>query len=166
MILDFRLAQQSRCTKNAVISEFGFFAVNCRKIRQFDVEKSKIMNKENQIKIRTKQIGLEVIKLVDELPRKMSAWMISKQIVRCSTSVGSNYRAACRAKSDADFLNKLRIVEEETDETSYWWEILEEAYLVEPFRIEKLKREVNEITAIIVASQKTVQNKIHLKKGN
>jgi four helix bundle protein len=92
--------------------------------------------------------------------------MISKQIVRCSTSVGSNYRAACRAKSDADFLNKLRIVEEETDETSYWWEILEEAYLVEPFRIEKLKREVNEITAIIVASQKTVQNKIHLKKGN
>ncbi len=119
---------------------------------------------ENQIKIRTKSIGIEVIKLVDELPRKMSAWMISKQILRCSTSVGSNYRAACRAKSDADFLNKLRIVEEESDETSYWLEILEEAYLVEPFRIEKLKREVNEITAIIVASQKTVQKKIRLKK--
>jgi four helix bundle protein len=121
---------------------------------------------ENQIKIRTKQIGLEVIKLVDELPRKMSAWMISKQIVRCSTSVGSNYRAACRAKSDADFLNKLRIVEEESDETSYWLEILEEASLVETLRIETLKREVNEITAIIVASQKTIQNKIRLKKEN
>ena len=118
---------------------------------------------ENQIKIRTKLIGLEVIKLLDELPRKMSAWMISKQIMRCSTSVGANYRAACRAKSDADFLNKLRIVEEESDETSYWLEILEEACLIEPVRIEKLKKEVNEITAIIVASQKTVQKKVRFK---
>jgi four helix bundle protein len=118
---------------------------------------------ENQIKIRTKQIGLEVIKLLDELPQKMSAWVISKQIMRCSTSIGSNYRAACRAKSEADFLNKLRIVEEESDETSYWLEILEEAYLIKPIRIEKLKKEVNEITAIIVASQKTVQKKVHFK---
>ncbi|MCL4481273.1 MAG: four helix bundle protein [Bacteroidetes bacterium] len=114
---------------------------------------------ENQIKIRTKQIGIQVIKLVDELPKKMSTWVISKQIMRCSTSVGANYRAACRAKSEADFLNKLRIVEEESDETSYWLEILEEASLIEPVRIEKLKKEVNEITAIIVASQKTVQKK-------
>lgn len=119
---------------------------------------------ENQIKIRTKQIGLDVIKLVDELPRKMSAWMISKQLMRCSTSVGSNYRAACRAKSDADFLNKLRIVEEESDETSYWLEILEESGLVDIRRIDKLKKETNEITAIIVASQKTVQNKLRFKK--
>ncbi len=121
---------------------------------------------ENQIKIRTKQIGLDVIKLVDELPRKMSACMIAKQILRSSTSVGSNYRAACRAKSDADFLNKLRIVEEESDETSYWLEILEEVGLIDHLRIEKLKKETNEITAIIVASQKTVQKKIRLKDKN
>jgi four helix bundle protein len=121
---------------------------------------------ENQIKLRTKQIGLDVIILVDELPRKMSAWMISKQIIRCSTSVGSNYRAACRAKSDADFLNKLRIVEEESDETSYWLEILEESGLVAKQKIEMLKKETNEITAIIVASQKTVQNRIQLKNKN
>jgi len=121
---------------------------------------------ENQIKLRTKQIGLEVIKLVDELPRKMSVWIISRQIIRCSTSVGSNYRAACRAKSDADFLNKLRIVEEESDETSYWLEILEEAGLVGKQKIEMLKKETNEITAIIVASQKTVQNRIRLKNKN
>jgi four helix bundle protein len=120
----------------------------------------------NQIKIRTKQIGLDVIKLGDELPRKMFAWMITKQTLRSSTSVGSNYRAACRAKSDADFLNKRRIVEEESDETSYWLEILEEANIVEPLRVKDLKKETNEITAIIVASQKTVQKKIRLKNKN
>jgi len=80
---------------------------------------------ENQINIRTKKIGIDVINLIDELPKKMSVLVISKQILRCSTSVGSNYRAACRAKSDADFLNKLRIVEEESDETSFWLEVLE-----------------------------------------
>jgi four helix bundle protein len=121
---------------------------------------------ENQIKIRTKKIGIEVIKLVDELPKKMSVLVISKQILRCSTSVGSNYRVACRAKSDADFLNKLRIVEEESDETSFWLEILEESNLTEPSRVEKLKKVVNEITSIMVASQKTMQNKIILKNGN
>lgn len=121
---------------------------------------------EDKIKFRSKQLGLEVIKLVDELPRKMSVWLISRQIIRCSTSVGSNYRAACRAKSDADFLNKLRIVEEESDETSYWLEILEEAGLVNLAKIEKLKKETSEITAIIVASQKTVINRIRSKNNH
>jgi len=121
---------------------------------------------ENQIKIRTKKIGIDVIKLIDELPKKMSVLVISKQILRCSTSVGSNYRAACRAKSDADFLNKLRIVEEESDETSFWLEILEEANLIEPSRVEGLMKEVNAITSIMVASQKTMQNKINFKNGN
>jgi len=95
---------------------------------------------ENQIKIRTKKIGIDVINLIDELPKKMSVLVISKQILRCSTSVGSNYRAACRAKSDADFLNKLRIVEEESDETSFWLEVLEEANLTKPSRVERLKK--------------------------
>lgn len=121
---------------------------------------------ENQIKNRTKRIGIEVIQLVDDLPKKMSAYIISKQIIRCSTSVGANYRAACRAKSDADFINKLRIVEEESDETSYWLELLEETFLIEPLRIKTLKKEVNEITAIIVASQKTIQKRINSKIDN
>ena len=95
---------------------------------------------ENQINIRTKKIGIDVINLIDELPKKMSVLVISKQILRCSTSVGSNYRAACRAKSDADFLNKLRIVEEESDETSFWLEVLEEANLTKPSRVERLKK--------------------------
>ena len=121
---------------------------------------------ENQINIRTKKIGIDVINLIDELPKKMSVLVISKQILRCSTSVGSNYRAACRAKSDADFLNKLRIVEEESDETSFWLEVLEEANLTKPSRVERLKKEVNEITSIIVASQKTMQKKTNLKIQN
>ena len=111
------------------------------------------------IKKRTKQIGLEVIQLIDELPNKPSAWAIAKQIIRSSTSVGANYRAACRAKSIPDFINKLKIVEEETDETQYWLEILEESGLVPSERIEILKKEVNEILSIVVASIKTMRAK-------
>jgi four helix bundle protein len=121
---------------------------------------------ENQIKTRTKRIGIDIINLVDELPGKLSVFVISKQILRCSTSVGANYRAACRARSDADFLNKLRIIEEESDETAFWLEILEEANLIEPAKVQMLKKEVNEITSIMVASQKTMQNKINLKNRN
>jgi four helix bundle protein len=112
------------------------------------------------IKKRTKNIGLEIIKLTDELPNKPSVWAIVKQIIRSSTSIGANYRAACRAKSTADFINKLKIVEEETDETIYWLEILEEAGLVTPGRIIALKTELNEILSIIVSSIKTLRNKL------
>jgi len=111
------------------------------------------------IKKRTKQIGLEVIQLIDELPNKPSAWAIAKQIVRSSTSVGANYRAACRAKSTPDFINKLKIVEEEADETYYWLEILEESGLINTARVELLKKEVNEILSIVVASIKTMRAK-------
>jgi four helix bundle protein len=111
------------------------------------------------IKKRTKQIAIEVIKLVDELPNKTSAYVVAKQIIRSSTSVGANYRAACRAKSDADFIYKLKIVEEEADETLYWLEILEESNLLNASRITKLKKEVNEVVAIVVASIKTLRDK-------
>ena len=103
---------------------------------------------------------MEIIKLIDELPSKPSAWAIAKQIVRSSTSVGANYRAACRAKSTADFINKLKIVEEEADETQYWLEILEESGLVQSDRIELIKKELNEILSIVVSSIKTLKSKI------
>lgn len=112
-----------------------------------------------QIKIRTKKIALEIIKLIDELPNKISSWAIAKQIIRSSTSVGANYRAACRAKSPADFINKLKIVEEEADETIYWLEILEESKLVSQERVSALKIETNEILAIVVSSIKTIKSK-------
>lgn len=116
---------------------------------------------QEQIKKRTKLIGLEIIKLIDELPNKPSSWAIAKQIVRSATSIGANYRAACRAKSSADFIYKLKIVEEEADETHYWLEILEESGLVSIARIEIIKKEVNEITAIVVSSIKTLKNRIN-----
>lgn len=90
---------------------------------------------QEELKKRTKQIGLEVLKLIDELPNRPSAWVIAKQVLRSGTSIGANYRAACRAKSSADFIFKLKIVEEESDETLYWLEMLEESGLVTPKRI-------------------------------
>lgn len=126
----------------------------------------RLTNMVEQLKIRSKQIGLEVIKLVDELPNKPSAWAIAKQIIRSSTSIGANYRAACRAKSSADFINKLKIVEEESDETQYWLEVLEESKLINSGRIEVVKKEVNEIISIVVASIKTARENENRKSIN
>ena len=116
---------------------------------------------QEQIKYRTKQIGLKVIKLIDDLPNKPSAMAVAKQIVRSSTSIGANYRAACRAKSVADFINKLKIVEEETDETLYWLEILEESSLAQKNIISDLVKETNEILSIVVASINTTKKKLN-----
>jgi four helix bundle protein len=117
---------------------------------------------QNEIKKRTKNIGIEIIRLIDELPNKPSSWAISKQMIRSATSIGANYRAACRAKSKPDFINKLKIVEEEADETFYWLEVLEESKLITSKRIESIKKEVNEIISIIVASIKTLRKKENL----
>ena len=114
---------------------------------------------QEEIKRRTKRIGLEVIKLIDELPNKLSARAIGNQIIRSSTSIGANYRAACRAKSTADFVNKLKIVEEETDETIYWLEVLVESGLVLKERLSGLLSETNEVLSIIVASINTIKNR-------
>jgi len=110
-----------------------------------------------QIKKRTKQIGLAVIKLVSKLPNNTASWVIGKQIIRCSTSVGANYRASCRAKSTKDFINKLKIVEEEADETLFWLEMLEESNLCDSEPIKPIYQETNEILSIIVASIKTAR---------
>ena len=83
------------------------------------------------------------------------AWVVKDQILRSALSVGANYRAVCRAKSDKDFINKMRIVEEEADETVYWLEIMEESQLIEKEVLEDVKREANEILSMVVASIKT-----------
>ena len=81
--------------------------------------------------------------------------MIRNQLVRCGGSVGANYRAVCRAKSSADFINKLSIVEEEADESAFWLEILGELGMTEAAERNRLEREANELVAIMVASRKT-----------
>lgn len=112
---------------------------------------------------RTKQIGLDVIKLVNDFPNMKSVNILSGQILRSSTSIGANYRAACRAKSNADFINKLKIVEEETDETIYWLEVFIESGIIEKQKVEYLIKECNEILSIVVASINTVRVKINQK---
>lgn len=82
------------------------------------------------LKNRTKQFGLAVIRLVESLPKSLTAGIIGKQLLRAATSVGANYRAVCRARSKADFVAKLGIVEEEIDESGYWLELLVEANLI------------------------------------
>lgn len=106
---------------------------------------------------RTKQLALRVIHVAQVLPNTMIAEVIGRQMVKAGTSVGANYRAACRAKSTADMIAKLQIVEEEADETHYWLELLIEADLMDEDRLQPLMQETNEITAMIVSSIRTLR---------
>jgi four helix bundle protein len=90
------------------------------------------------LKNRTKQFGLAVIRLVESLPKSMMAGVIGKQVLRSATSVGANYRAVCRARSKADFVAKLGIVEEEIDESGYWLELLIEANIIRQSAVTRL----------------------------
>jgi four helix bundle protein len=109
----------------------------------------------DELKARTKAFALRVVKVVDAMPRTPSAQVMGRQLLRSATSVGANYRAACRAQSRAEFAAKLSIVVEETDETCYWLELLEESALVKAVRLAKLLKEANELLAIVIASRKT-----------
>jgi four helix bundle protein len=94
---------------------------------------------------------------VESLPQTRTADVIGKQLLRSATSIGANYRAACRGKSPADVISKLSIVEEEADETIYWMELLIESRLVPTSKLASLMSETNEIVAMIVASIKTLR---------
>ena len=114
-------------------------------------------NFEQDLKDRMKKLGVDVIHLVERLPHQTAAEIISKQIIRCSTSVGANYRAACRAKSRADFIAKLAIAEEECDESMYWLEVMQDLKLADDEELARLLGEAEEITKILVASSKTAK---------
>jgi four helix bundle protein len=114
---------------------------------------------EKEFKARTKDIALRVIRLVDSLPSSRSADVIGKQLLRSGTSIGANYRAACRGKSTADVINKLAIVEEEADESMYWIELLIDAGIVAEKKLSKLYSDIDEILAMTVASIKTLRTK-------
>jgi len=111
-------------------------------------------------KKRTKKFVVDNIKLFRTLPKTEEAKIIGRQLLRSSSSVGANYRAACRARSKAEFHSKLSTVVEESDESVFWMEILVEAEIVKPREISYLLNEGNEILKIVSASRKTVsQNK-------
>jgi four helix bundle protein len=114
----------------------------------------------NELVARTKQFALQILTLVDAIPPTVRGRAIAAQIVRSGTSVGANYRAACRAKSDKDFLNKMVILEEEADETSFWLELLIESGLLNSPFTSSLLKEADELTAIFTASGKTVRQRL------
>jgi four helix bundle protein len=115
------------------------------------------MRNEPDLKKRTKAFALRILKLVDAMPKTTAGRALASQIVRSGTSVAANYRAACRAKSPADFIAKMGIVEEEADETLFRLELLEESELVTGAKLTAIKQEANELIAITVASIKTAR---------
>jgi len=109
------------------------------------------------MKQRTKQYALRIIRLVCSLPRTQVARHIGAQLLRAGTSVASNYRAACRGRSRAEFLSKLGTVEEEADESLFWQEVLIESGVVKARLLADLMREGNEIVSIVFAARKTTR---------
>ncbi|HXG39029.1 MAG TPA: four helix bundle protein [Bacteroidota bacterium] len=114
------------------------------------------MNPED-LKKRTKAFAIRVVQFVESLPNDKTGNIIGNQLLRSGTSVGANYRAACRAKSRAHFISKLGDVEEELDESIYWMEIIEALGLVKTKELELLKAETNQLLAIIVSSINTAR---------
>ncbi len=114
----------------------------------------------NTIIDRTKHFAVNIIKMTEFLPKSYASSVISKQIVRSATSVGANYRASQRARSDREFIAKLQIVLEESDETLYWLEIIQEMNWLPSESLLPIISEANELTAIFVSSLKTVKERI------
>jgi|SRR5262245_5127271 len=118
-----------------------------------EVEKSK------DLKVRTKAFAVRCIRLVDSLPAGRSSDVIARQLLKSATSVGANYRSACRGRSAAEFCSKLGIVEEEADESAYWIGLLQEADIVKADLLTPLHQEAGEILAMTVASIRTAKKK-------
>jgi len=110
-----------------------------------------------QLKQRTKQFSLAILSIVEKLPNSTAARVISHQIAKSGTSVGANYRAVCRARSDREFISKMEIVLEESDETLFWLEIIRDKNWISSEVVEPIWKEGNELTAIFVSSLKTIK---------
>ena len=108
-----------------------------------------------ELKARTKQFALRIIKLVAAMPKSIEGRAIANQLVRCGTSVAANYRATCRARSKIEFVAKIGVVLEETDETQLWLDLIIEAKLMAAKRVQPLLDEASELVAIFVTSRKS-----------
>jgi len=119
---------------------------------------------ETELKHRTKAFALRVLKLVDSLPDTRSGRVLAGQLGRSGTSVGANYRAACRSRSTAEMISKLSVVEEEADESGFWLELISDHGLLTPAKVASLHQEADELTAIMVASRRTLALRNHKSK--
>ncbi|MBV9073138.1 MAG: four helix bundle protein [Acidobacteria bacterium] len=116
------------------------------------------MSSQEELRHRTKSFGLRILKLFQSLPRRTDAQILGRQLLRSGTAVGANYRAAGRARSQAEFAARIGVVLEEADETVFWLELLLEAGFVKPERLKDLLQEANELTAIFAASHHTAKS--------
>ena len=116
--------------------------------------------KEEDLKKRTKQFALRIIKFVAALPKNIVGRAIGNQLIRAGTSVGANYRSACKARSKKEFIAKLGVVEEEADESAYWMELIIEGKLLKKELVQPLLDEANELVAIMAASRITASRGI------
>ena len=126
--------------------------------RAIERGKGLMTSKPAVIRDRTKGLALRIVNLFRSLPRTEEARVMGRQVLRAGTSVAANYHAVCRARSKAEFVSKMGIVVEETDETLSWLELLGEAGIVTPVKLKCLKAEVEELLRIFVASQRTAKS--------
>jgi len=118
-----------------------------------------------ELKRRTQAFAIDVIKFLESLPDTRTVRILSHQLLRSCTSVGANYRSACKAKSTADFVNKIVIVEEEADESIYWLELIEQTVPINHIKLSSLKKEADELTAIFTAIGKTAKANQKIQKS-
>ena len=121
--------------------------------------------KPEDLKKRTKQFALRVLKLVAALPKTLAGKTIGGQLVRSGTSVGANYRAACRARSKLEFIAKIGIVEEEADESAFWMELIIESELLKLHLVQPLLDEANELAKIMASSRKSASDSLKTKSN-
>lgn len=112
-----------------------------------------------QMQARTKAFAIRIIRMFQSLPKTDEARIIGRQVLKSGTSVAANYRAVCRAKSSADFVSKMGTVVEETDETLFWIELLEEAGIVHAKKLESIKAETTELLRIFSRSLDTARRR-------
>ncbi|MDX6385865.1 MAG: hypothetical protein QOK48_3438 [Blastocatellia bacterium] len=120
---------------------------------------------EDDLKKRTKLFALRILKLVAALPKTLAGRTIGGQLVRSGTSVAANYRAACRARSKAEFISRLGVVEEEADESALWLELIMESQLMKKELVEPLWSEADEIVAIMTSSRKSAARSLLTAKS-
>ena len=118
---------------------------------------------ENELKERLKSFAIRIVKLVDSMPNTISGRALATQIIRSGTSPSANYRAACLGKSGKDFTNKLKMVEEELDETLHWIDIISETELLPKHRLEPLRQENEELLRIVISSILTMKKNLNSK---
>jgi len=119
-----------------------------------------------QLRARTKEFAIRIVRLFKSLPKNDEARIIGKQLLRSATSVAANYRAVCRSRSKAEFISKMSVVVEEADETAFWLELLIETSIIPEVRLRDLLTEANELLAIFAASLWTAREKRESKSAN